>query len=53
MDSFKGIYDECQTIVTDLKQLLFSHVDDPGITQRQLVEHFDLIRKVGRLAHIF
>lgn len=48
MDSFRGIYDECQTIVANLRDRLYAALEEPDVPQRRLIEQYELLRKLDR-----
>eukprot|EP00051_Salpingoeca_urceolata_P029116 m.488953 g.488953 ORF g.488953 m.488953 type:complete len:521 (+) comp26269_c0_seq1:96-1658(+) len=48
LDSFRGIYDECETIVEQLRQMLVARVARPDVSQRELVSSIELLAKISQ-----
>ena len=46
LESFKGIYDECTSIMTQLKELINAKIDTPGLSQFDLVSNFEMLTKL-------
>ena len=46
MESFKGIYDECTSIMARLKGLINEKIETPGLSQIDLVSNLEMLTKL-------